>query len=174
MFSMRGVNPSTSAADKVAYGQIAQVRAQVKQTSATLDYLATQYQPAIDGDDNALMAIYLYGRYVKQKPEIVADLPGRKPSSPLAQLAATLDAVDRKIDPTAPYAAAETLKIVASTLPEPGAGVLKQRTLYAALQNYRIFIADPRTERDLSRRAAWEHRGLAVDSAFRKWRCRLH
>ncbi len=54
----------------------------LKQTQTTMDYLATQYQPAINGDDNALMAIYLYGRYVKQKPEIVADLPARKPNSP--------------------------------------------------------------------------------------------
>ena len=145
-----GASPS----DKIAYTQIPKVRALVKQTQTTMDYLATQYQPAINGgggggDDNALMAIYLYGRYVKQKPEIVADLPARKPNSPLAQLAAALDAVDRKSDPEAPYSAAETLKTVATNLPD---GVLKQRTLYAALQNYRAFIADPRTERDRVKR----------------------
>jgi hypothetical protein len=134
-------------ADKMVHGQIAQVRALVRQTTATLDYLATQYEPAINGDDQALMAIYLYGRYVKNKPEIVADLPGRKPSSPLAQLAASLAAANR--DPEAMYTAAETLKVVASTLPD---GVLKQRTLYAALQNYRGFIAAPQTERDRVKR----------------------
>ncbi|MGN6368290.1 MAG: hypothetical protein ACTHN5_08535, partial [Phycisphaerae bacterium] len=138
-----------SPADKVAYTQIPKVRALVRQTQTTMDYLATQYQPAINGDDNALMAIYLYGRYVKQKPAIVADLPSRKPNSPLAALAAALDAVDRKSDPEAPYTAAETLKAVAANLPD---GVLKQRTLYAALQNYRLFIADPRTERDRVKR----------------------
>ncbi len=136
-----------TAADKVVHGQIAQVRALVRQTTATLDYLATQYEPAINGDDQALMAIYLYGRYVKGKPAIVADLPGRKPSSPLAQLAASLAAAEH--DPEAMYTAAVTLKIVASTLPD---GVLKQRTLYAALQNYRGFIAAPQTERDRVKR----------------------
>jgi hypothetical protein len=136
-----------TAADKVVHGQIAQVRALVRQTTTTLDYLATQYEPAINGDDPALMAIYLYGRYVKGKPAIVADLPGRKPSSPLAKLAASLAAAEH--DPEAMYDAAETLRIVASTLPE---GVLKQRTLYAALQNYRGFIAAPQTERDRVKR----------------------
>jgi hypothetical protein len=134
-------------ADKLVRGQIAQVRALLRQTTATLDYLATQYEPAINGDDQALMAIYLYGRYVKGKPAIVADLPGRKPSSPMAQLAAALAAADR--DPEAMYTAAETLRIVASTLPD---GVLKQRTLYAALQNYRAFIAAPQTEHDRIKR----------------------
>ncbi len=137
----------TTPEDRVAYGQIAAVRLLVRQTASTMDYLATQYQPAINGDDNALMAIYLYGRYVKNKPELVADLPGRKPNSPLAQLATALNAAAR--DPSATYTAAETLKIVASTLPD---GVLKQRTLYAALQNYRAFIEAPQTERERVKR----------------------
>jgi hypothetical protein len=144
--------------DKAVRAQIAQVRAQVKQTSALMADLATKYEPAVRGDDSALMMIYLYGRYVKGRPELVADLPARKPGSPMAQLAGALAAAEK--DTTAAFTAAETLKGVAATLPE---GVMKQRTLFAALGYYRAYLNDPRTERERVKRTLAR---MAVESVI--------
>jgi hypothetical protein len=127
--------------------QIAAVRAQVKQTAGLLEQLGELYGPAVKGDDSALMQIYLYGRYVKGKPELVADLPGRKPGSPMAQLAGAIGAAEK--DPAAAFTAAEMLKGVASTMPD---GVLKQRTLWAALGYYKAYVKDPATERERVKR----------------------
>jgi hypothetical protein len=125
--------------------QIAQVRSRVNQSAKMMDYLATLYQPALHNDENALMVIYLYGRYVKNNIAIVGDLPDRVPSSPLAHLAASVNAAEH--DPMAAFAAAENLRVVASTLAD-SASLIKQRTLYAAMQNYRAFLNAPQTERD--------------------------
>jgi hypothetical protein len=133
--------------DAATRGMIAQVRARVKATDAMMDYLATQYQPAIRNDVGALTAVYLYGRYVKGNEGIVADLPGRVPGSSLTQLASSIDAAGR--DPVMAFAAAENLRVVAGNVPE---GLLRQRTLYAALVEYRAFLTSPATERDRIRR----------------------
>ncbi len=144
--------------DKVVHSQIAQVRAQVKQTVGLMAELGEKYGPAVKGDDSALMAIYLYGRYVKGRPEIVADLPARKPGSPMAQLAGAIGAADK--DPVDAFTAAEMLKGVASGLPD---GVLKQRTLYAALGYYRAYLKEPRTERERVKRTLAR---MAVESVI--------
>jgi hypothetical protein len=144
--------------DKAVRAQIAQVRAQVKQTAGLMAELGEKYAPAVKGDDSALMAIYLYGRYVKGRPEIVADLPARKPVSPMAQLAAAIGAADR--DAADAFTAAEMLKGVASGLEE---GVLKQRTLYAALGYYRAYLKEPRTERERVKRTLAR---MAVESVI--------
>jgi hypothetical protein len=127
--------------------QIAQVRARVNAAATMMDFLATQYEPAVRNDEAALMTVYLYGRFVKGREDLVADLPGRVPNSRLAQLAASITAA--QTNPSASFAAAENLRVVASTLPEvPGTTMIKQRTLYAALQHYRAFLNAPQTERD--------------------------
>jgi hypothetical protein len=127
--------------------QIAQVRARVHAADTRMDFLGTQYEGAVKNDESALMTVYLYGRFVKGKESLVADLPARVPNSRLAQLAASMEAA--KKDPAASFAAAENLRVVASTLPDvPGTTMIKQRTLYAALQHYRAFLNAPQTERD--------------------------
>ena len=91
------------------------------------------------------------------------------PNSRLAQLAASIDAAGR--DAAAAFPAAENLRVVATTLPD---GMLRQRTLYAALQHYRAFLNDPGTERDRIHRtlarmsleaviADGAHAGAAID-----------
>jgi hypothetical protein len=126
---------------------IAQTRTVVRQTITMMDYLATQYQPAIKGDDSALMALFIYGRFVKNDPQLVADFPSRKPNSPMAELAAALAAGER--DPMANYNAAEMLRNVAQTMPE---GVLRSRTMYASLERYRSFLKSPETQRERVKR----------------------
>ncbi len=143
--------------------RIAQVRTEVKQTATMMDFLAAQYEPAIHNDQQALMAVYLYGRYVKNKPSIVADLPGRIPGSPLAQLAQSLSASERG-DPTAAFTAAELLRQAASAVPD---AVIRERTLYGSLQLYDIFLADKQTEHDRVHRtlAQIAREGVVADGA---------
>ncbi len=133
--------------DKRVQAQISQVRAQVKQTAGLMADLATKYDRAVKGDDGALMAIYLYGRYVKGRPDLVANLPARKPGSPMAQLAGALAAAER--DPAEGFTAAEMLKGVAMGLDD---GVMKQRTLWAALGYYRAYLKDGSTEHERVKR----------------------
>ncbi|MCL2645772.1 MAG: hypothetical protein FWD61_02065 [Phycisphaerales bacterium] len=128
-------------------GLITQTRTIVRQSATMMDYLSTQYRPAIAGDDDALMRLYLYGRFVKNDPTLVADFPSRKPTSAMAQLADQLQTAER--DVTANFAIAELLRTVAASLPD---GMLKQRTLYAALERYRTFIRSPETQRERVKR----------------------
>ncbi len=142
---------------------IAQVRAEVKQQTALMDYLSTQYQPAMKNDVKALTAFYLYGRYVKTNTSAVADLPHRAPNSALAQLAASIDAVDAQ-HPARAFVAGENLRIVSGWIPDP---LIRQRTLYAALKMYDIFLAAPETERDRVNRtlARIAREGVVSDGA---------
>lgn len=133
--------------DTKTRSEIAAVRVQVKQTAGLLADLGRKYEPAVRGDDAALMEIYLYGRYVKGKPELVADLPGRKPASAMAQLAGAIAAAQNHVD--ADFTAAEMLKNVGESMPD---GVLKRRTLWAALGYYKTYIKDPSTERERIKR----------------------
>jgi len=135
---------------------ISQTRTVVRQTAAMMDHLATQYRPALTGDDHALMQLYLYGQFVKNDPALVADFPSRKPTSPMAQLANLLQASEW--DLTATFTAAESLRTVASALPD---GILKQRTQYAALERYRKFIRSPATERERVKRTQSQ---IAIES----------
>lgn len=143
--------------------KIAQVRARVKQTGGMMDYLATQYDPAIHNDPKALLAVYLYGRYVKGKPEIVSDLPGRVPGSALAQLAGQLDAAERG-DFSAAFNAAEALRQDAASIPD---AVIRERTLYGALQLYDVFLDAKQTEHDRVHRtlAQIAREGVVADGA---------
>jgi hypothetical protein len=145
--------------------KIAQVRAAVKQTAAMMDYLAGQYQAALKNDETALLMVYLYGRYVKGDPGIVADLPARVPGSRLAELSAALAGAERG-DMAQVFNAAEQLRAIASIAPDT---VIKQRTLYAALKLYDGFMATPQTERDRIHRtlALMAREGVVADGARR-------
>ncbi len=144
---------------------IAQVRTEVKQQAAMMDYLATQYQPAIHNDVTALTAVYLYGRYVKQNLSLVADLPSRVPDSTLDILARKLDAAARG-DMDAAFAAAESLRLTAAVLSDPH---LRSRTLYAAMQLYDAYVAAPSTEKNrVQRTLARINREAVVSDGARK------
>jgi len=151
--------------DPATRAKIAQVRAVVKQTGTMMDYLATQYGPAIHNDPQALLAVYLFGRYVKGKPEIVADLPGRIPGSTLAHLAGQIDAAERG-DLTATFNAAEGLRQAAADVPD---AVIRERTLYGALQMYDLFLTSKQTEHDRVHRtmAQIAREGVVADGAKR-------
>jgi hypothetical protein len=149
--------------DPATRAQIARVRTEVHQAAAMMDYLATQYQPAIHNDVPALTAIYLYGRYVKGNPSLVADLPGRVPGSPLAEMARSVDAAARG-DAASAFAAAEALRVAAVGT---GDACLRARTLYAAMQLYDAFMAAPETQRDRVKRtlARIAREGVVADGA---------
>jgi hypothetical protein len=130
-----------------------------------MEYLATQYQPAIRNDVPALTAVYLYGRYVKGNLGIVADLPGRVPGSSLAQLGRSLDAAGQG-DVEAAFKAAEGLRLTAAHIPD---AILRARTLYAALQLYDKYMAAPETRRErLNRTLARIAREGVISDGARK------
>jgi hypothetical protein len=149
--------------DPATRAQIARVRTEVHQAAAMMDYLATQYQPAIHNDVPALTAIYLYGRYVKGNPALVADLPGRVPGSPLGEMARSLDLAARG-DVASAFAAAEALRVAAAGT---GDACLRARTLYAAMQLYDAYMAAPETQRDRVKRtlARIAREGVVADGA---------
>jgi len=135
---------------------ISQTRTIVRQTATMMDHLAAQYRPALAGDDHALMQLYLYGRFVKNDSALVADFPSRKPTSPMAQLANQLQTSEWDI--LANFTVAESLRSIAATLPD---GILKQRTLYAALERYRKFNKSPETQRERVKRTQSQ---IAIES----------
>ncbi|HVT83368.1 MAG TPA: hypothetical protein VHM90_22195 [Phycisphaerae bacterium] len=151
--------------DAYTRGQIAQVRSLVKQQAGMMEYLATQYQPAIHNDVAALTAVYLYGRYVKQNIALVADLPGRVPESSLALLAQKLDgAAHGNMDAT--FAAAESLRVTAAAIPDAH---IRSRTLYAAMQLYDAYMASPSTEKNrIQRTLARINREAVVSDGARR------
>jgi hypothetical protein len=129
--------------DPTTRAKIGRVRTEVHQTATMMDYLATQYRPAIRNDVTALTTVYLYGRYVKGNLAVVADLPGRVPGSSLAQLARALDAAGQG-DVEAAFTAAEGLRLTAMHIPD---SIIRARALYAALQLYDKYMAAPETQR---------------------------
>lgn len=133
--------------DPATRTMIAQVRGVTTRTATMLDYLGQQYPLALKGDDAACMSIYVWARFVKNNMPLAADVAARKPNSSISALHNALESAAH--DPMTTYAAAETLKAVAGNLPD---GILKQRTLYAALQNYRAFIKAPETEAERVKR----------------------
>jgi hypothetical protein len=149
--------------DAATRAQIGRVRTEVHQAATMMDYLATQYQPAIRNDVPALTAIYLYGRYVKGNRALVADLPGRVPGSPLAEMARSLDAAARG-DVAAAFSAAEGLRVAAAGTPD---ACIRARTLYAALQLYDEYMAAPETQRNRVQRtlARIAREGVVADGA---------
>jgi hypothetical protein len=152
-------------ADKFTLSLIAQVRGEVKHRATMMEYLGTQYQPALRNDVAALTSIYLYGRYVKQNPGIVADLPGRVPDSSLAQLARKLDGAARG-DAESAFAAAETLRVTAAAIPDSH---IRARTLYAAMQLYDTYMAAPATDKNRVQRtlARINREAVVADGARR-------
>jgi hypothetical protein len=157
VIKMVGYHEGWLKSDPAMRATIAQTRTVVRQTITMMDYLGTQYRPAIKGDDSALMALFLYGRFVKKDAALVADFPGRKPGSPMAQLAEALNTAEH--DAGANFTVAETLRTVSETLPD---GVLKQRTLYASLERYRKFMHSPETERERVKRTLAQ---MAIEAA---------
>ena len=149
--------------DAATKAQIARVRTEVTHAATMMDYLGTQYQPAIRNDVPALTAIYLYGRYVKGNAALVADLPGRVPGSSLAQMARSLDAAARG-DVESAFTAAEALRVAAATTPD---ACIKARTLYAAMQLYDTYMAAPETQKERVKRtlARIAREGVVADGA---------
>jgi len=130
-----------------------------------MDYLATQYQPAIHNEVGALTAVYLYGRYVKQNISLVADLPGRVPESTLAILSRKLESASRG-DMDAAFGAAESLRVTAMAMPDAH---IRSRTLYAAMQLYDAYMANPATEKNrVQRTLARINREAVVSDGARR------
>jgi len=140
-------------ADKALHEMALQVRALVSQTAAMFETLHTAYDQLARGDDSGALPLYIYGRLVKLNPAAAHALATHRNNAAARELDARFAQVPQ--DPGANYPLAESLKKLAPTLPE---GILRQRTLFAALQAYRAFLAAPQTqgqrvERTLSRMA---------------------
>jgi hypothetical protein len=127
--------------DPTLHGQAAMVRTLTSQTVTMLDYLHTQYDLLAHGDDSGTLPLYLYGRLVKSNPSAASELASHRNSPATRQLDALFAQAEH--DPVAHYALAEDLKMIAGTLPD---GILRHRTLYAALQSYKAFLTSAQTE----------------------------
>ena len=143
--------------------QISAARSTINSTATLMDYMQDQYSAVVDKkDEAAAFRLYLFARFVRPSPGIVDDLQTRRSATDIQQLAGTLNAADR--DAASGYAAAELLRQTGAGLP---AGILRQRTLYAAMHYYRVFLRDPDTEDQRVQRtlAQMQIQTLAADGA---------
>jgi hypothetical protein len=123
-------------------GQISAARSYINSTATLMDSLYEQYLAVVEKkDESAAFRLYLFARFVRNSPGMASDLSTRRNAADIQQLSAALAAADR--DSAAAYPAAELLRDKGGALPE---GILRQRTLYAAMHYYRVFLRDPANE----------------------------
>jgi len=148
-------DPATRA-DPTLRPSVVQARSLVAQSAAMLDYLngrcaalvATVQAPnSPNADPSAAMPLYLYARFVKPNRGLLNEVLSHRGTSAVGPLHNMLEQANA--DPLSTYAAADALKAAAAGLPE---GILKHRTMYASLQLYRSFAANPKTESERVKR----------------------
>lgn len=143
--------------------QIASARATVNSTASLMQSLRGDFTAVVKNkDENAAFRIYLFAKFVRPSPTVVAELASRKNAAAIHATVAALDVADR--NPAEAYAAGEALRKAAAGLSE---GVLKQRTNYAAMQYYRVFLRDPANEHERVKLtlAQMQVQNLAADGA---------
>ena len=139
-------------ANHVLLSQINAARILVVQNTQLADYLAQQYAKVRSGDQHAAMAIYAYARFVRKdralRQAMITSFVHGGPAA-LDNMLATARQSNHKA-----YHAGKYLQRLGYTFPP---GILRHRTLYAAVKLYNICIADKgysvenRVRRTLSR-----------------------
>ncbi len=127
----------------VLMGQISNTRALTSQSVVMMDYLDQQYHLLIKGDVSAATPIYLYALVIQNEPLVRRQIIRRWPKSVPAQIQKLLASAPG--NPHADYDVAKLLHDAGSALPW---GILRDRTLYASLQHYHIFLNNPKTQWD--------------------------
>ena len=127
----------------VLMGQISNTRALTSQTVTMMDYLDQQYHQLIKGDVAAATPIYLYALVIQNEPLVRRQIVRRWPTSVPAKIEKLL--ASAPVNPHADYDVAKLLHQAGSALPW---GILRDRTLYASLQHYHIFLNNPITQWD--------------------------
>lgn len=141
---------------------VASVRALVSQSVVMTDYVSERYSAMLAGDTAAAMPVYAYARYAHPDAEMMNQ--ALKYGSQGAVGALNKQLADAQKDPMATFAAGEMLQNIARNVPE---GILRHRVLYAALQQYRAFMAADATadERIKRTRARIAIEGVISDGA---------
>ncbi|NNM84501.1 MAG: hypothetical protein HKL96_01915 [Phycisphaerales bacterium] len=147
-------------ANHVLLSQINAARILVVQNTQLADYLSQQYAKIHGGDEHAALAIYAYARFVRNdralRRAMIAAFVHGEPAS-LDTMLATAKQSNHKA-----YRAGKYLQRLGYTFPP---GILRHRTLHAAVKLYNICIADKgyseenRVRRTLSRINIQEMRG---------------
>lgn len=120
---------------------VAGVRALVSQSIMMMEYVGEQYKSMQAGDASAAMTVYLFARFANPDTNLMNEALRRGSQGAVSSLHQRLAEADK--DARACYAAGETLQTIGSNLPE---GVLKHRVLYAALQQFRAYMAADETK----------------------------
>jgi hypothetical protein len=142
-------------------GQVSAARSFINSSAKLMDSLVEQYTAVVEKkDEAAAFRLYLFARFVRNSPGMADDLTTRRNAADIQQLATALAAADK--DTAAAYAAAELLRDKGGALPD---GILRQRTLYAAMHYYRVFLRDPANEDQRVQRtlAQMQIQALAAD-----------
>jgi hypothetical protein len=145
--------------------QIAAARGTINSTASMMEYLRGQYDAVVKNrDEHAAYQLFLYARFARYSPGIVADLQTRRSAREIQSLSQMLAEADAGKNPLAAFTAADTLRQSASNLPE---GMLRHRVMYAAMHYYRLFMRDPATETERVKRtlAQIQIQNLAADGA---------
>ncbi|MGC9261626.1 MAG: hypothetical protein ACP5I8_16300 [Phycisphaerae bacterium] len=127
----------------VLMGQISNTRALTSQSVTMMDYLDKQYHKLMNGDVAAATPIYLYALVIQNEPLVRRQIVRRWPDSVPAQMQKLL--ASAPVNPHADYDVAKLLQQAGAALPW---GILHDRTLFASLQHYRIFLNNPKTKWD--------------------------
>jgi hypothetical protein len=127
--------------------QMDMARTLVTQTDQMISDLDVDYAKMFQGDADASEPIYLYTRFVRDIPELRSAILQRWPTGAMAILDDALEGSGANIEDR--YNAAQFLSQAAAKLPE---GVLRDRTMYAALENYRAYLSDPSTQSERIKR----------------------
>ena len=118
-------------------------RTLVVQTRQMIEYLDLEYVKVQQGNPDASVPVYLYARFIRDWPQMRSAIMRLWPTGMAAVLDDALEAGTVNTDDA--YLAGKLLKEAATTLP---AGILRDRTMYAALTNYRVFMNDPATQNE--------------------------
>ncbi len=127
----------------VLLGQIENTRALTNQSVIMMDYLDKQYHQLLHGNVAAATPIYLYALVIQNEPLVRRQIARRWPNSVPAQIQKLL--LSAPVNSHADYDVAKLLHQAGTALPW---GILHDRTLFASLQHYRIFLNNPKTKWD--------------------------
>jgi len=140
--------------------QMGIARTLVAQTNQMIAQLDVEYAKMWQGDAQAGVPIYLYSSYIGVWPQMRAAILRRWPTGPAAILDDAIQGSAVNSDDR--YKAGQLLSQAAEMLP---AGILRDRTMYQAMEKYNAFLNDPATQNDRIKRTLAQ---LAVQQLFQE------